>query len=213
MKNLIFISLILSQGFLFSQSKTISKKTSTESKPINFARLIRYTVVVKDTSKLYNVMRKNDTTETISSIYNYIPDQYIDHQSFNQFIHAFKKSFKNENTYFVYGNTRISKKEAADRAFKVDSIDIAVYDESGNESYERRMVCDSSRLNNEVDQIEFYESWYFDPSTYEIKKEVLGYSLLAKDSRFYDMPDVRVNAVIIFKDEEAFLKMKELTGQ
>lgn len=197
---------------LISCSVSSQNKQANQSKEMCITKLIRYSVTIKDTSKLYEHAQYGDSTLQIGKINENTFDVFIDRQSYNQFVSVLKKSFTNDKVFFVAANKKISKQEAMSRAFSCDSIDLSEYDELGNETFVRKLVCLNQQLNTDVDQIEFLEAWYFDTETFQIRKEILAYSLLVPHDKFPDLKNVKKNILSIYKNEEAFLRVRELNG-
>ena len=214
MKAKFLIPLLLISLSSWSQSKSVNQKDSNSKTDFQFARLIKYSVMIKDTSKLLNIV-KLDSSQTIDSYSAFESDKFIDAQSYYQFYGRIKKALLEEKGYFVIGDQHVRAKEARSRAFQCDSVDVYIYDEQTNsEQFVKKFICDSSLISIKTSRIEFYESWYLDPSSLEIKKEVLGYSLQCEvikylDEEFKFWRDV----VTLFKDESAHKKVLELSGK
>ncbi|MCF8422933.1 MAG: hypothetical protein K9H41_01180 [Bacteroidia bacterium] len=204
MKNKILIILLITTVNLFCQQKAGS---TLSSNTINFARIIRYTVFVKDTATLKNAIQRNDSNYQISTINQSNSDLYIDQLSFNQFINVIFKYLNDKNSKAYLSNgTQINKVDLKKRVIKSDSIAQIVFEADGTESEVKLLSCDSTYLYSDVNSIEFTESWYIDPKTYELKKEVLSYSL-----RYFDYErEFYRDAITIYRSEEAVKKINDL---
>ncbi len=203
MKNPTLLILILTSINLFGQQKTAQNSSNNA---LNFVRIIRYSVFVRDTAMLKNELSKTDPDYQISEVNFDKQDLYIDQLSFNQFITVVLKYLNDKNTKAYSWGKQLKKEEQKKQVFKCDTIDVASIDDNGNEYIVKMYTCDSSYLFRDIKSIEFNESWWIDPKTYELKKEVLSYSLIYYDENkgFYR------SAITIYRDEEAVKKINEL---
>ncbi len=95
-----------------------------------------------------------------------------------------------------------SAKELRDRVIQCAMIEESSFDAEGNEIIQSRMNCDSMSTIRNINQIRFFESWYFNPATNMIEKELLGYSVheyVADKNAFRELFDVFVNDAALEK--------------
>ena len=184
----------------------IANAQKLSNKPINFARIIRYSVFVRDTASLKNELSKTDSDYQISEVNFDRQDLYIDQLSFNQFINVILKYLNDKKSKAYAWGKEINKEVLKKQVYKYDTVDVANYDANGNETIITMFTCDSSYLFRNVKSIEFIESWWIDPKTYQIRKEVLSYSLIYFDYMKYFYR----SAITIYRDEDAVIKINEL---
>lgn len=209
MKKQITITLIMISVLSWGQTKKRENTFSTvTNEPVNFARIIRYSVMVKDTSTLKTNLKQNDSLTSIDRINYYNADQYIDPISFTQFINVVMKYLHDPKAMAVIYGKIVSTPELKRNVFKCDTIDLTSFDKDGIEFVQKMYACDSVYLYYDIKRIEFVESWTIDSNTYEMKKEVLSYRLMEYD---YDKLFWR-GRLTIYKDEKALLKINSLIG-
>jgi hypothetical protein len=211
------ITIVMITNSIFGQTSS-----SGATAPVNFARIISYNVLVKDTSTLIDNIRKNygDTVIitpsrerdylTINEVNENMADQYIDPISFRQFINVIKKYVNDKNAFFVLNDKQVSMAELKQKIYPCDTVIQTFIDNNGNERDVPVNRCDSTSNFNNTFMINFTESWSIDPKTFEFKKEILSYSLvnwwLVMDgSRFLR------NWLTIYRNKAALEKVKSLT--
>lgn len=208
MKTKISIALIMISILSWGQTK---KRWINPIKdgPVNFARIIRYSVMVKDTSTLKTNIYRNDSLTEINQITNYNADQYIDQISFTQFINVIMKYLNDPKALAVNRNgKKVGIQDLKKEVFKCDTIEVASFDKDGTEFIQKMYACDSTYLYSDLKRIEFIESWTIDPNSYELKKEVLCYRLMEYDHNklFWR------GRLTVYKDENALATINSLIG-
>lgn len=184
----------------------IANAQKLSNKPINFARIIRYSVFVRDTTTLKNELSKTDSDYQISEVNFNRQDLYIDQLSFNQFINVILKYLNDKKSKAYAWGKEINKEVLKKQVYKNYTSEVKKIDANGNVYDTIFNTHDSSYLFSDVKSIEFIESWWIDPKTYQIRKEVLSYSLIYFDyiNYFYR------SAITIYRDEDAVIKINEL---
>lgn len=95
-----------------------------------------------------------------------------------------------------------TQKEVQDRVVQCGMIEESTFDAEGNEVIKSRFNCDSMSTIRNINQIRFFESWYFNPKTNMIERELLGYSLhefVADKNAFRELFNVFVNDAAVEK--------------
>jgi hypothetical protein len=186
--NLILLFFIFS---IIAIAQEVKKNTN-----FNFARIIQYEVVLKKTIETdTSLIKKTNNNESKNT-----PISYLDESSFNQFIKVIKKYLNDKNAFAILQNKKVSTDELRKVIFRCDSVYLVEYDNTGKEILKKKFVCDDKILDYDVSKIEFTESWTIDPISYELKKEVLAFSLMVyskKYEAFWTSPK-------IYKNQKAF---------
>lgn len=203
------LRLLMTSIVIASFARCISyAQTAPPTNALNFARIISYDVVVKDTSTLkHNFKYYGDSLKQINEIVSSNSTQYIDPLSFNQFIHIIKKYLKDKNAFAVMGNKKVKTAELKQKLFPCDSVEAIMFNERGDEIVTKVQACDSTSMFANTKILHFEESWYIDPKTYEFKKEVLSFSLIYWDEK----REFWLSKLTIYKNQAAFDKIKALT--
>jgi hypothetical protein len=95
-----------------------------------------------------------------------------------------------------------SQKEVKDRVVQCGMIEESTFDQEGNEIIRSRFNCDSMSTIRNVNQIRFFESWYFNSQTNMIERELLGYSVhefVADKNAFRELFNVFVSDAAVEK--------------
>ena len=156
----------------------------SQNNTLNFARIIEYEVAVKeiasdDPSKSKNLLVEPEKSNNIN---------YIDQKSFNEFATVIKKQLNDEKAFAVIKGKKVTMNEFRNKFLLCDTLELREFDNTGKEYIIRKQVCNENIINNKIKKIRFTESWFIDPATYELKKEVLAYELLYekdKESNFW----------------------------
>lgn len=88
------------------------------------------------------------------------------------------------------------QKEVQDRVVQCGMVEESTFDAEGNEIIKSRFNCDSMSTIRNINQIRFFESWYFNSQTNMIERELLGYSVhefVADKNAFRELFNVFVN--------------------
>jgi hypothetical protein len=208
MKKIILLLNLLITAFYYSQN-------NNQNNSILFARIINYDVIIKDTSSLkHNLNYYGDSLMKIDEINIYNSQNYIDHLSFIQFLNVIKKYLNDKNAFAIRNGIKVKPAELISRFYNCDrdSVPSAEIDENGNEIIRYLMpVCDSSRVQNNIRKINFTESWSIDAKTYELKKDVLAFTLYYWHYRDDGM-EIERELFTIYKNLEAFEKIKSFNN-
>jgi hypothetical protein len=95
-----------------------------------------------------------------------------------------------------------SAKEVKDRVVQCAMVEESMFDANGDEIVQSKFMCDSMSSIRNINQIRFFESWYFNPATNMIERELLGYSLhefVSDKNAFRELFDVFVNEAALEK--------------
>jgi hypothetical protein len=157
----------------------IKHLSSAQNKLLNLARIIEYEVAVKEINEVEVAETKNilNETEKNKSIY------FIDQKSFNQFATVIKKQLNDKNAFAMLNGKKVTMTQFKNKFLMCDTLELFEFDNTGKEYIVRKQVCDETIINYKMKKIRFTESWFIDPATYELKKEVLAYELLYEKSR------------------------------
>jgi len=137
--------------------------------------------------------------------YNWGKDyKYLDFASFSALRKAVWALVKSPGSrVFVNPLDKVSgQKEVQDRVVQCGMVEEVNFDAEGNEIIKSRFNCDSMSTIRNINQIRFFESWYFNSKTNMIEREVLGYSLhefVADKNAFRELFDVFVNDAALEK--------------
>lgn len=137
--------------------------------------------------------------------YNWGKDyKYLDFAAFNAMRKAVWALVKSPDAR-VYVNPLdkpSSQKEVQERVVQCGMLEESMFDAEGNEIIRSRYNCDSMSTIRNINQIRFFESWYFNPATNMIDRELLGYSLhefVADKNAYRELFNVFVNDAALEK--------------
>jgi hypothetical protein len=202
MKKTLAILFLLSEAALFAQKK------GTQTDPLTIARLIKYSVMIQDTSTLATQISRNGPETTLGDLSLYKTPEYLDATSFNQLMYVIAQFVKDTNTaVYDYNGKKVAHKEEAQRIMKCDSIPIITFDEFGNETNKMIWYCDSTRYRMAT-RIDFTECWTIDQKSFQISKEILCYTLCYFDTE----RTMWVPILTIYKDKFAAERVAILSG-
>jgi hypothetical protein len=191
----IVIFFAFTNNYVFSQSNKANDQ-------VNFARIISYNVLIKDTSKLIDKINYYD--DSLTNINTFIEDgatQFIDPLSYRQFINVIKKYLNDKNAFSAYNSKPIKMEELKQKIYPCDSMPYELVDaETGNSIIAIKYSCDSTSIFAETRMINFIESWSIDQKTYEFKKEVLSYGFIYWDEN----KKTWQKKLVIYKNKQAF---------
>ncbi|MBP7809478.1 MAG: hypothetical protein KA163_09310 [Bacteroidia bacterium] len=130
--------------------------------------------------------------------------KFLDYTSFNALRKAIWALVKNpESKVYVNPMGNVStKQEVNDRVVACGMIEESTFDAEGNEIIKSRFNCDSMSTIRNINQIRFFEAWYFNPETNMIERELLGYSVhefVSDKNAFRELFDVFVNDAALQK--------------
>lgn len=92
--------------------------------------------------------------------------------------------------------------EVKERVVQCGMIEESMFDSEGNEIIKSRFNCDSMSTIRHINQIRFFESWYFNSQTNMVERELLGYSVhefVAEKNAFRELFNVFVNDAALEK--------------
>lgn len=170
--------------------------------------LIKTTVILKDTTRIRNIASRGEGDLSVHD-YNemYMSQTYhLSPAQFNVFQAAMWQVVRSPKSkvYQFYGAKPWTTKELRGRVIVCDTLMESSFDDKGNMIEKKIWSCDStSRLHN-VNRLDFYESWYFNPATNMIEKEVLGYCVFEYDQE----KNIYKGLFNVFRDEKAVAKIK-----
>lgn len=204
MKKLFILALVLS---IWSCSKKEGNESATDSKRIEITPFKINKIILRDTQLIKSIFVIADSGRM--SINEYIENwgkeySFLDYTQFNALRKAMWTLVKNPNSR-VYVNPlgkASSLQEVKERVVQCGMIEESTFDAEGNEIIQSRFNCDSISTINHINQIRFFESWYFNPETNMIERELLGYSVhefVGEKNAFRELFDVFVNDAALEK--------------
>lgn len=188
-------------------SSVLSAQTNAGRKEIT--PFIKTSVLLKDTAKIANVAARGDgnmsmheyNDATMAQAHYLSPQQFAGFQSA---MWAVVKSPKSK-AYQYYGAKPWTSKELRERMMVCDSVTESFLDGKGQEVQQNGYRCDSISRLRHISKIDFYESWYFNPSTNMIEKEILGYCVW----EYIEEWKAYRGLFNVFKDQAAADKVKK----
>ena len=158
-------------------------------------------VMLRDTQSVKTIYLLSDSGRM--SITSYQNDwdkdyKFLDNTSFSALRKAVWALVKTPGSK-VYVNSfdkPASAQEIKDRVVQCGMIEESTFDAEGNEIIKSRMNCDSMTAIRNINQIRFFEAWYFNSETNMIERELLGYSVheyVADKNAFRELFDVFVS--------------------
>lgn len=194
---------------IYSCSPSSSRENSKSTARIEICAYKETEVILKDTMQVRTAYTRSDSGRmSMYEFSNYYarPYSYLNAQQFGAFKSAVWMLVKDPKSK-VYRNSGkpISPKEVRDLFIKCDSIEQISYDSKGIEERKFIFACDSGSMVEQINKIVFFESWYFNPSTNLIERDLLGYSLWA----FMWHKEAWQEVFMVFKDEESFKKTQK----
>jgi hypothetical protein len=135
--------------------------------------------------------------------------KFLDNTSFNALRKAIWTLVKNPESrvYINQFETPASAKEVKERVIACAMLEETSFDAEGNEVIQSRFNCDSMTTIRNINQIRFFESWYFNPETNMIERELLGYSVhefVSDKNAFRELFDVFVNDAALQKARQYY---------
>lgn len=202
--------LILVLGFWACSKK--EGKEATDEKRIEITPFKINKILLRDTQSIKTIYAIADSGRM--SIYDYQENwgkeyKFLDYTSFNALRKAIWELVKNPESR-VYINSLekpASAKEVKNRVVACAMLEESSFDAEGNEIIQSRFNCDSMSTIHNINQIRFFESWYFNPKTNMIEREILGYSVhefVSDKNAFRELFDVFVNAEAVQKAKKYY---------
>ena len=215
MKNITYLPLIL---FIVSCATkpvetTDDKSNENKTERIEITPFKISEVILKDTEQVKTAFAKSDGGKLSVNDYNYYytrPAFYIDQKQFSVFKNAIWTLVRNPKSkvYFQMGGAEtkpVAYQQLRDKVCLCDSIAESFFDAKGSEIVTMRWACDSTSVVSQINKIEFYESWYFNPQNNMIEREILGYAVL----QYVEEKEAWKQLFLVFKDEESVKKSKK----
>lgn len=208
-RKLLILTLVL--GFC-ACSKKEGAETATNKKRIEITPFKINKVLLRDTQSIKTVFAIADSGRMSISEYqeNWDKDyKFLDYTSFNALRKAVWALVKSpESKVFINSlDQYATPAELKDRIVQCGMIEESTFDAEGNEIIKSRFNCDSMSTIHNINQIRFFESWYFNPETNMIEREMLGYSVhefVADKNAFRELFDVFVNAEAVQKAKKYY---------
>ncbi len=124
--------------------------------------------------------------------------KFLDYTSFNALRKAIWTLVKNPESrvYINQFEKAASAQELKDRVTACAMLEESSFDAEGNEVIQSRFNCDSMTTIRNINQIRFFEAWYFNPETNMIERDLLGYSVhefVSDKNAFRELFDVFVS--------------------
>jgi hypothetical protein len=139
-------------------------------------------VMLRDTTQIRSIYAETDSGRI--SISDYIEGYDKETKFFN--LYQFKLLYqavwaliKNPGSkIYVDPNSKpAALQEVKDRIMKCDMVELSSFDAEGNEIVQSKYMCDSTTAIYNINQIRFFEAWYFNPENNMIERDLLGYSV------------------------------------
>ena len=191
---------------LWACAKTEDKNSETEKRrEITPFKLTK--ILLRDTQSVKTAYFLADSGRMTITAYQEDWDKdykFLDNTSFSALRKAIWALVRNPDSR-VYVNPTANAstpQEVKDRIVQCAMIEESSFDTEGNEIIQSRMNCDSMSTIRNINQIRFFESWYFNPATNMIERELLGYSVheyVADKNAFRELFDVFVNDAALEK--------------
>ncbi len=167
-------------------------------------------VILLDTTQIKTMYAQSDSGKmTLSEYDSYFsqPCLYFNKLQFEQLKSVVWRLVRDPKSkvYPGLGTSPYEAKALRDRVIVCDSVAESAFDEKGKEVITMRWMCDSTMIVSEINMIQFFESWYFNPENNMIERETLGYTVLqyVKEKEAYKY------LFYVFRDEEAVKKAKK----
>lgn len=208
-QKLLILTLVL--GF-WACSKKEGQETSSNDKRMEITPFKINKVLLKDTQSIRTVFAIADSGRMSTYDYNYNWNKayrFLDLTQFNALRKAIWILVKApESKVFINSlDQYATPAEIKERVVQCAMIEESSFDTDGNEIIQSRMNCDSMSTIRNINQIRFFESWYFDPQTSMIEREILGYSVhefVSDKNAFRELFTVFVNAEAVQKAKKYY---------
>ncbi len=209
--SLLAISVLLMSACSPKQEKT----GEINGDRIEITPLIVNRVIFQDTFLINRSYADSSKGKTITphSSYDPNPALYLKDQEFNKMKEAVLAALHSSDSKVFLSNNGgapdwtkpASKQEIREKMIVCDSIKESSFDADGNEILTPKFYCDSTSIMDQISQIYFYETWYFNKKSNMIEREVRGYSVY-----WYDAERQAFRQLFyVFKDEESFKTVKK----
>ena len=218
MKNIIYLPLILLITSCATKPVEVTDNKTDQSKTeqIEITPFKINAVLLKDTLQIKTAFTKSDGGKINMSNYNYYygqPAFYIDQKQFSVFKNAIWMLVNDPKSkvYFQMGGAEtestmpVTHNQLREKLCLCDSIIESSFDAKGLEIITKGWACDSTSVVSQINKIEFYESWYFNPQNNMIERETLGYAVL----QYVEEKEAWKQLFLVFKDEESVKKAKK----
>jgi hypothetical protein len=158
-------------------------------------------IILRDTQLISTMYMESDSGRiSISDYAEYFGKEYayLDYTQFNALRKTVWSLVRNPGSmvYVDPLSNASTPQEVKDRVIRCGMVEEAYFDSLGNEIVQSKFVCDSTSPIRSINMIRFFESWYFDPATNMIERELLGYSVheyVADKMAFRELFNVFVN--------------------
>ena len=195
---------------MFTACKQASdeKPNETPAKRHEIARLIKTTVLIRDTTGIAVWDDKKDTKIDLYISYRYL--NYLEPSYLNEFRQDIYRTSQSREA-LVYGINwdllvPLTPAQIRNRLIKCDSVTEIGADAKGNEILNKVFRCDSVSTLTNIIGINFYETWSIDETTKMISKDILAYEpVIYNQDKNYSTP-----LFIILKDENSRKKLLKL---
>jgi hypothetical protein len=190
---------------IWSCSKKESKESIQQRIEITPFKINKVLLMDTQSIKTVFVLADSGRMSIAEYQYNWGRDyKFLDLTSFNALRKAVWALVKSPGARVFVNplNNASSQKEVQDRVVQCGTIQETAFDAEGNEVIQTRFNCDSMSAIRNINQIRFFESWYFNSETNMIERELLGYSVhefVADKNAFRELFDVFVNDAALEK--------------
>ncbi|MCW3077183.1 MAG: hypothetical protein JWO32_1792 [Bacteroidetes bacterium] len=204
----IFILTVLA-AIIYGCRPTSSEESSKSTSRFEISAYKETEVILKDTMQVRTAYSRSDSGRM--SMYDFAnnyshPHLYLNSQQFAAFESAVWLLVKDPKSKVYRSSGKpVAAKELSDLFKRCDSIEQISYDPKGNEERKLVFVCDSTSLVEQINKIVFFESWYFNPTTNLIERDLLGYSIWA----FMLEKEAWQEVFMVFSDEESYKKVQK----
>lgn len=169
-------------------------------------------VILKDTQLIKTIYVWADSGQMSVDEYKYNwgrDYKFLDHTQFSALRKAMWALVKSPSSRVYVDPTgkAATPQEVKDRIIQCGMIEESSFDAEGNEIIQSRMNCDSMSTIRNINQIRFFESWYFNPNNNMIERDLLGYSVhewVGDKSAFRELFTVFVNDEALEKSKKYY---------
>lgn len=203
-KKLFILAVVLN---LFSCSRKEATETIANENRVEISPFKINKILLRDTQLIKTIYALADSGNMSISEYMWNWDRdyrYLDNTQFSAFRKAVWALVQNPESkvYLNPSDKVLTHQQLRDRIFKCDSVTESSFDKNGDEIISAKFMCDSTSVVYNINQIRFFESWYFNPSTNMIERELLGYSVhefVSEKKAFRELFNVFVNDAALEK--------------
>ena len=195
------LSLLILIVLIWSCSRKDGKDSVSDTKRIEITPFKINKILLRDTQLIKTVYAMADSGRMSINEYQEnwgLEYKFLDLTSFNALRMSVWALMRNpaSRVYINSFDKPATPQELKDRLLKCDSLQQSSFDANGDEIISVVYNCDSTSTIRNINQIRFFETWYFNPANNMIEREMLGYSVhefVSDKNAFRELFDVFVN--------------------